>query len=114
MKPKRLSLAVLLVAFAVSGVAVRATGGGITGTVAENRRTGQAVACGASDELLVGSTDVQAVSLPDLKSLWRTASPRGSVVALVSTHDRVWVATSSGRLASLDRTAPRGRGGSTR
>jgi hypothetical protein len=85
-----------------------------TGEVVRTKpfRRGQAVACGASGELLVGSTDVQALSLPDLKPVWRMVSPRGRVVALASAHDRVWVATSSGRVASLDRTAPRGHRGS--
>jgi len=62
---------------------------------------GQAVACGADDELLVGKTEVQGLSLPDLRPLWRLPSPGGRVVALARDGDRVLASTPAGTVDSL-------------
>jgi hypothetical protein len=75
------------------------------GAVAMTRslRPEQIVTCGGTDELVVGLTDVQAWSLPELELRWRARSTRGKVTALARAGDQVLVATASGALETLQR-----------
>lgn len=73
------------------------------GEVAADRQisAGPAVACGAPGELLVGRTDVQGWSLPDLKPLWKSRIGGGRVTALARVGDQVFVSTASGSFSTL-------------
>ncbi|HEX3698299.1 MAG TPA: hypothetical protein VH374_23205 [Polyangia bacterium] len=68
---------------------------------------GHALACGKAGELLLAKSDVQAWSLPRLKTLWRVPSGHGRSVAVAADNDQVLVATPTGTVFSLSPTPAR-------